>query len=121
MAQHALCDAVANELSLPTYTCWPVITEAAYLLRQTPQVVRGLLTCCDGSRFEILSLSRDDLVGIEAILSRYEDQGFDLADAALMHLANRENIDAVFTLDRRHFGLFRTARGSSLRLLPGVE
>jgi predicted nucleic acid-binding protein len=117
-ARHVVCDAVANELPLPAYTCWPVITEAEYLLRQTPKVVRKFLACCDGSRFEILSLGPDDLPAIEAILASYQDQGFDLADAALMHLANREGIDSVFTLDRRHFSVFRGAEGKSLRLVP---
>ena len=32
-SQHSVCDSVAEELPLPAYTCWPVITEAAYLLR----------------------------------------------------------------------------------------
>ncbi|MEX0675578.1 MAG: PIN domain-containing protein [Pirellulales bacterium] len=117
-ARHAVCDAAAKELTLPTYTCWPVITEAAYLLRQSPKVVRRLLACCDGTRFEILSLVRDDLPAIEAILADYQDQGFDLADAALMHLANREGIDTVFTLDRRHFAVFQGARTGGLRLVP---
>jgi uncharacterized protein len=117
-AQHALCDAAASELPLPAYTCWPVITEAAYLLRRSPQVVRKLLACCDGSRFEILTLGPDDFPQIAAILADYEDQGFDLADAALMHLAQREHIDTVFTLDRRHFSVFRGAQGRALRLLP---
>jgi hypothetical protein len=81
-AQHAVCDAVAKEIELPACTCWPVITEAAYLLRHTPDVVRKLLACCDGSRFEILSLDQDDLTGIDAILADYQDQSLDLADAA---------------------------------------
>jgi predicted nucleic acid-binding protein len=113
-----VCDSIAKELPLPIYTCWPVITEAAYLLRGSPAVVRRLLACCDGSRFAILPLGADDLSGIETVLSVYQDQSFDLADATLMHLANREGIDAVFTLDRRHFSIYRSARGSSLQLLP---
>jgi len=39
-----------------------------------------------------------------------------LADGALVHLPNRE--EAIFTLDRRGFGVLRLARGRNLRLIP---
>jgi hypothetical protein len=35
-----------------------------------------------------------------------------------MHLANRDGIDHVFTIDRRHFSVFRNASGNSLKLFP---
>lgn len=35
-----------------------------------------------------------------------------------MHLAEREEIEHVFTLDRRDFSAFRTASGKALTLLP---
>jgi predicted nucleic acid-binding protein len=63
-------------------------------------------------------LTSDDFPGINAILRKYADQGFDLADAALMHLAQRESIVHVFTTDRRHFSVFRTAARKPLQLLP---
>jgi len=45
-------------------------------------------------------------------------QEFDLADACLMHLSDREAIPHVFTLDRRHFSVFRKNDGNALTLLP---
>jgi predicted nucleic acid-binding protein len=41
-----------------------------------------------------------------------------LTDAALVHLANRERVKAVFTLDRRHFNVYRRADGTAFQLLP---
>jgi hypothetical protein len=41
-----------------------------------------------------------------------------LADASLVHLANREGIEMMFTLDRRDFGVLRLAHGRKLRLIP---
>jgi len=41
-----------------------------------------------------------------------------LADASLVHLANRESIDTIFTLDRRDFSVYRLARNRRFRLLP---
>jgi predicted nucleic acid-binding protein len=59
-----------------------------------------------------------DLPAIAAILAKYEGLGIQLADASLVHLANREGIELVFTLDRRAFGVLRLARGKKFRLIP---
>jgi len=36
----------------------------------------------------------------------------------LVHLANREGIETMFTLDRRDFGVLRLSRGRKLHLIP---
>ena len=58
------------------------------------------------------------LPGITVILAKYADLGVQLADASLVHLANREGIDTIFTLDRRDFGVMRLAHGKRIRLVP---
>jgi predicted nucleic acid-binding protein len=67
---------------------------------------------------ELLELTAADVPAISAILTKYQDQGFDLADACLMHLADREGITHVFTIDRRHFSVFQAGGGRGLTLLP---
>jgi len=44
--------------------------------------------------------------------------GVQIADGALVYLAEREGIDTVFTLDRRDFSVYRLSDGRSLRVLP---
>lgn len=56
--------------------------------------------------------------GIERVFATFHDQGVDLADAALVHLASRERIQRVFTLDQRHFYVYRTNEGRPLTILP---
>ncbi len=51
------------------------------------------------------------------ILGHFEDQNFGLTDAALMAVAERLGTP-LLTLDRRHFGVFRTGKGAALTLLP---
>ena len=43
-----------------------------------------------------------------------------LADASLVYLAGREQIEAIFTLHRRDFSLYRTGRKRSFRILPEI-
>jgi predicted nucleic acid-binding protein len=95
-----------------------VITEAAWLLRAYPRAFPKLLSSFQRRPFELVPLGETDLPGIAAILSKYAGLGIQLADASLVHLANREGIGTMFTLDRRDFGVLRMAHGKKLRLIP---
>lgn len=117
---HAECLDTLKTLPQPLLTCWPVLTEAAFLLRKHPLQVRELLASADGRFLRILPIRHPDVLSINAILEKYEDQAIQLADAALVHLAKRENIDTVFTLDRRDFGILRTEDGKTLNIIPAL-
>lgn len=115
---HESCVEQLHHLTAPLLTCWPVITEAAWLLRRYPQAIRKLLSSLHGRPFELAPLGETDLPAIATILAKYQGLGIQLADASLAHLANREGIETMFTLDRRDFGVLRLAHGKRLRLVP---
>ena len=115
---HRACVAAASHVQGPFYTTWPVVAESAYLLRSRFEKVDKLLTRIRAGKIRLLPLDATDIDGISAILAQYSEQDFDLADATLMHLANRERIETVFTVDYRHFTVFRTSQGKQLSLLP---
>jgi uncharacterized protein len=115
---HEACVQQLRAIRGPLMTCWPVITEVAWLLRAYPPAVERLLSSFNGRPFALLALSEADLAGIAAILAKYKSLGIQLADASLVHLANREGIGTIFTLDRRDFGVLRLARGRKFRLIP---
>ena len=115
---HDRCTKMAGQLPVgKAYTCWPVVVEAAYILRGHPADRNRLFEALFAEEFVLLPLDLDDLRAIQAILDRYRDQNVDFADAALVQLANRELISAVFTLDRRHFGMLRRQNGAPFRLV----
>lgn len=115
---HEACVEQLQRIRGPLLTCWPVITEAAWLLRAYPRAVGRLLSSFNGRPFELVSLNEADLPGIATILAKYEGLGIQLADASLAHRANREGIETMFTLDRRGFGVLRLARGRKFRVIP---
>lgn len=115
---HAASVEQLRHIRSPLLTCWPVITEAMWLLRNYPRAITALLSSLSGQPFTLLPLGETDLRGITAVLSRYNDLGLQLADAALVHLANRNGIETIFTLDRRGFGAIRLARGRKPRIIP---
>ncbi len=56
--------------------------------------------------------------GLEYLMEKYADLPMDLADAALVHVADRDGLRTVFTLDRHDFGVHRLPGGKPLTLLP---
>ena len=115
---HQLCIEAEQQLTVPLFTCWPVITETVYLIRKSPKAVASLLSRLASGDLALLPLTEDDVPGIQDVLTRFHDQEIDLADACLTHLAEREGMEHVFTLDRRHFSVLRTASNRSMTIIP---
>ena len=44
------------------------------------------------------------------LMEKYRDLPMDLADAALVRVAERESLTEIFTLDRKHFSIYRPGR-----------
>jgi predicted nucleic acid-binding protein len=51
-------------------------------------------------------------------MQRYRDLPMDLADAALVRVAEREVIRRVFTIDRRDFTRYRPAKIGRFQIIP---
>ena len=119
-SRHRVCVDLFAALAPPLLTCWPVLTEAAWILRKQPRPLDRIASAHSAGMFEILPLENGSLPEIAAIMSRYEDAGIQLADAALAYLADRENIRTVFTLDRRDFSIIRLKRNRTLKIIPEV-
>jgi uncharacterized protein len=115
---HERCIAALRELPGPMFSCWPVITEAAWLLRKSSGGAQQLLRTLHSGLVELLPLSSRDAKGLAEIMKKYASLRPQLADAALVYLAGRDGIETVFTLDRRDFSVYRSARSRLLRILP---
>lgn len=121
-AHHAACVRALHQLPGPLFSCWPVITEAMWLLRSHPPAVQQLLRSCffdkPGGFLELFPLAGAEASAIAEILKEYQDIRPQLADAALVYLAAREAIETIFTLDRRDFGVYRSAHKRAFRIVP---
>jgi predicted nucleic acid-binding protein len=117
-AHHLRCLEKIRELDPPLLTCWLVVTEAAWLLREYPDAISRLLGSFESGFLRLAVLDESDVAEIAAILAKYRNIGAQLADAALIHLANRNSIETVFTLDRLDFQIFRLKGGKRLRVIP---
>ncbi len=115
---HGRCVETLRGIHPPLWTCWPVLTEAAWLLRDLPRALQKLYAGPRLGVFQILPLPEDSLEWIAATTKRYRSLRPQLTDLALLYLAEQEGIGTVFTLDRRDFSVLRGKGRKALRLLP---
>jgi len=118
---HKTCVEALRDMPGPLFTCWPVITEVAWLLRRDSNAIQQLLGSIDIGLLEMLTLTTADAKPIAAIMKKYRDIRIQLADASLVHLAARDGLDTVFTLDRRDFSAYRLPRGRAFRIIPELS
>lgn len=115
---HAACTKTLKALRAPLVTVWPVITEAMYLLAFSDLAQEGLWQFLLAGTLLSLPLEYADLGRIRELMQQYRDQEMDLADAALVRVAEREKIRTIFTIDRRDFRIYRPKHTRSFYLLP---
>ena len=118
---HHACVTALRDLPGPLFTCWPVITEAAWLLRRDSNAVQQLLNSIDTGFLELIPLTTADAKPIASILKKYRDIRIQLADAALVHLAGRNGLDTILTLDQRDFSVYRRPKGRTFRMIPNLR
>jgi predicted nucleic acid-binding protein len=115
---HQRCvDELAN-LPTPLRTCWPVVAEAFWLVRRSPQAIHGLFRGFADDLWTLAPLGPEALSWLEVFMNRYRKVGAQLADACLVHVAERDGIDTVFTLDRRDFSIYRYGKNRRLKIIP---
>lgn len=117
-ANHRRCVDALRTIRDPLATVWPAVTEAMYLLSFSWSAQRALWEWIETDTVKLLPLDRDDAPRMKELMRKYRDLPMDLADAALVRVAERERIHSVFTLDRRDFTVYRAARIGRLSLVP---
>lgn len=63
-------------------------------------------------------ISDADLPALEALMHRYADRPMDFADATLVHMAEREGLKTILTIDHSDFETYRIGRSGKFRILP---
>jgi predicted nucleic acid-binding protein len=64
------------------------------------------------------TLAGADAKLIATVMKKYEGTRPQLADAALVYLADRDGIDTIFTLDQRDFSVYHPAKKRPFRIVP---
>jgi predicted nucleic acid-binding protein len=122
-AEHQRCVEHLTTLDAELYTSWPVISEAVFLLDRRPDRVNSLLQMLITRAIRCVNLGTEEEVTPWLIhfYERFGEHAPDLADAALMYLAERDHVRRIFTLDLVDFSIYRTADNRALEIIGPVE
>jgi uncharacterized protein len=115
---HRRCRDAFTEFQLPLLTSTAVLTELFHLLGSNRRDVDLAWQLVRSGALSLLSISDADLPDVEALMRKYHDRPMDFADATLVHLAERESLSTVFTIDHNDFETYRVAGRKRLRILP---
>ncbi len=115
---HKVCVEALQDLPGPLFSCWPVITEAAWLLRRHRGAVPRLLGSISEGFLELLPIQSAEAAEIGKMMEKYRNIRPQLADAALVYLAERDGFDVIFTLDQRDFSVYQAGRKRAFRIIP---
>lgn len=116
--EHRACKDAFASFNEPLGTVWPVLTEAIYLLSFSWEAQTALMEMIETGAVEILPLGVADIPRIRELMRKYRDLPMDLADAALVRVAERDRLRRVFTIDRRDFQIYRPSRIGRFVVLP---
>lgn len=115
---HAVSVAALRTLRDPLVTVWPAFTEAMYLLGSSWRGQKALWSRVETGALTLAPLDESDAPRMRELMEKYRDLPMDLADAALVRVAEREDLTRIFTLDRRHFSVYRPGRRRRFSILP---
>jgi predicted nucleic acid-binding protein len=116
--EHRRCREAFEAMNESLGTVWPAVAEAMHLLSFSWQAQEGLWEMIETGAVEMLPLTVDDLPRMKELMRKYRDLPMDLADAALVRVAEREKLRRIFTLDRRDFQIYRPARIGRFAIIP---
>ena len=117
--RHEQAVAALRSIRDPLFTVWPVVTEAMYFLSESWRGQAALWELLTSGTIALATLGEDDLKRMSALMAKYKDLPMDLADAALVRVAERDRLRYVFTFDQRDFRIYRPQGIGRLAVVPG--
>ncbi len=117
-AYHTPCVEALKKIRRPLVTVWPVLTEATYLLSFSFLAQDDLWEFIEREGLRVVEVTAADIPRLRALMRKYHDHPMDLADAALVRVAERDGLRTIFTLDRADFSTYRLPHGKTFTLIP---
>lgn len=104
-------------LRLPLATSAAVLAEVFHLVDSWREAEAAWKLLQSGAT-RVLPIADGDLGELHRLMERYRDRPMDFADATLVHLAARESLTTILTIDHDDFETYRLGRGRRFRVVP---
>ena len=116
-SHHGECVEALRGIHEPLATVWPAVTEAMHLLAEAPGAPAALCDLVSDGAVHLLHLDSVDMPRVKELMRKYQDRPMDFADAALVCVAEREELNTILTFDS-DFSIYRLPRRARFRVLP---
>ncbi len=115
---HRICVDAFQHLRLPLVTSEAVLTELFQLIGGNRKELECAWKFVRSGALALAAIEDSDLPQIHALMTRYWDRPMDFAAATLVHLAKRESLSTVFTVDYADFETYRIDGRRRFRVFP---
>jgi predicted nucleic acid-binding protein len=115
---HQPCVTAYNRTRLPLLTTEAVLTEVFHLCLRSIGDTRTIRTLLRSGAIQMSAIANEELPNILTLMGDYADRPMDFADATLVHLAARERLSLILTVDHDDFETYRLPRGKKFTVLP---
>jgi uncharacterized protein len=115
---HTACVDAFRQLRLPLLTSEAVLTELFHLVGDKRAEMEAAWKFVRSGALLIGAIENAELPQLHALMSRYFDRPMDFADTTLVHLARRESLSVILTVDQADFATYRIEGKRQLRVVP---
>lgn len=115
---HEPCVAALAEFRLPLVTSAAVLTELFHMVADSARETEIAWGFVRSGAITVVPIADADLPELQGLMRKYRDRPMDFADATLVHLAQRESLSTIFTVDHDDFETYRIAGRKRFRILP---
>ncbi|HKB98053.1 MAG TPA: PIN domain-containing protein [Terriglobales bacterium] len=116
---HNPCLEALMALQMPLLTTEAVLTELFHLVRHTR--LEAAWNFVRSGALTVHPMDNADLSGLQSLMAQYKDRPMDFADATLVHLAARESLSVILTVDHDDFETYRIGGRKRFIVLPARE
>ncbi len=115
---HRACVDAFAALVLPLITSAAVLAELFHLVGDHRKELAAAWKFLRSGAITVAPIGDSDMPHLDELMARYHDRPMDFADATLVHLANRESLTTILTIDHNDFETYRIGRRQRFRILP---
>lgn len=95
-----------------------VLTELFHLVGDNRYEMEAAWRFIGSGAVRLAGIEDAELPAIQTLMLRYSDRPMDFVDATLVHLARRERLQTIFTVDHADFSTYRIDNRKRFRILP---
>jgi predicted nucleic acid-binding protein len=115
---HRPCLEALATMRMPMSTTEAVLTEFFHLIHARSLNMERAWRFVRSGVLSIHPMQDSDMPELQRLMDDYGDRPMDFADATLVHLAARESLSTILSIDHDHFETYRLPGRKKFNILP---